>query len=104
MGGSLYNDSVNVNNDRGGEDMIVRDKVLIIISCAGICFMLLRCSPTSLQIEDRQKKWDKEHTKIVEIDNCEYIVKKHQSSSGWSETVVHKGNCKFCKERNKIQQ
>ena len=39
---------------------------------------------------------------IVEIDSCEYvfIVK----SRGYASTgyMAHKGNCKFCTERNKI--
>jgi len=33
----------------------------------------------------------------VEIDGCEYLL------AGWGNTVVftHKGNCKFCAQRNK---
>jgi len=36
---------------------------------------------------------------IVEIDGCEYIVCNDRNNSGI--TITHKGNCKFCVERNK---
>lgn len=36
---------------------------------------------------------------IVEIDNCEYIVCNAYSYRDIA--ITHKGNCKFCVERNK---
>ncbi len=34
--------------------------------------------------------------KIIVVDSCEYILFESQISS-----LTHKGNCKFCKIRNK---
>jgi len=42
-----------------------------------------------------------ENHEVVVIDSCEYIIyseKRGYSSSGF---MAHKGNCKFCEERNK---
>lgn len=36
---------------------------------------------------------------VVEIDNCEYIVCNAYANKDI--TITHKGNCKFCNERNK---
>jgi hypothetical protein len=35
--------------------------------------------------------------KVIVIDSCEYLVRKE----GYKGFMAHKGNCKFCKERNK---
>lgn len=35
--------------------------------------------------------------KIVEIDSCEYLI----SGVGSKRIMTHKGNCKYCIERNK---
>lgn len=35
--------------------------------------------------------------KIVEVDGCEYLF----GEWGNATVLTHKGNCKFCKERNK---
>ena len=35
---------------------------------------------------------------VVTVDSCEYI--SHSSYSAGVVTLTHKGNCKFCKERN----
>lgn len=34
---------------------------------------------------------------VVVIDSCEYLVRQ----SGYSGYMAHKGNCKFCRIRNK---
>ena len=34
---------------------------------------------------------------IIEIDGCEYLLAQHDRSR----IVTHKGNCRFCRERNK---
>lgn len=36
---------------------------------------------------------------VVEIDSCEYLIKFQGYEQGWMFT--HKGNCKYCTERNK---
>ena len=40
---------------------------------------------------------DKDPLIIVEVDSCEYLL------GDWADATVltHKGNCKFCLERNK---
>lgn len=43
---------------------------------------------------------------VVEVDGCEYIVKHNPiRESGGSKrdiiSITHKGNCKYCLERNK---
>ena len=35
---------------------------------------------------------------VYDIDSCEYITYRIGSNGG---LLTHKGNCKFCKERNK---
>ena len=42
-------------------------------------------------------RYDKEF-KIVAIDSCEYL---YTDAGNNGQTVFHKGNCKFCIERNK---
>lgn len=40
--------------------------------------------------------WGGTHFKVVTVDSCEYIF-----LNNW---FAHKGNCKFCKNRNQIIQ
>lgn len=35
---------------------------------------------------------------IVEFDSCQYLI----SGQGVSQMMTHKGNCKFCAERDKL--
>ena len=48
-------------------------------------------------IEERELKdvYQGKHVECLEIDSCEYIL---VNGTGW---FSHKGNCKFCKQRNK---
>lgn len=41
--------------------------------------------------------FDKQFLKVV-IDSCEYL---YTDEGTFGQTVFHKGNCKFCEERNK---
>lgn len=34
---------------------------------------------------------------VIEIDGCEYVI----GNSGYKGYLAHKGNCKYCAERNK---
>jgi len=36
---------------------------------------------------------------IIEVDSCEYIYYRGDSRMG----IAHKGNCKFCKEREETK-
>ena len=47
------------------------------------------------EYEDRQSR-DVDGVKVVTIDSCEYI--RCVTYSGYT-VYIHKGNCKFCKER-----
>ena len=38
------------------------------------------------------------NVKIIEIDSCEYILRDGSSDN---QSLAHKGNCKYCAERNK---
>ena len=42
---------------------------------------------------------------VIVIDSCEYIYKKYEVRGGYAGYgygfMAHKGNCKFCAERNK---
>lgn len=40
---------------------------------------------------------------MVEIDDCEYIIATHGNSGGGGISIIHKENCKFCEERNKLK-
>lgn len=37
---------------------------------------------------------------IVEIDSCEYIMFTSVNTRGYLTSGMHKGNCKFCSQRN----
>ena len=43
--------------------------------------------------------------RVIEIDSCEYLIKKEQGTEGHQGYgfgfMSHKGNCKFCEERRK---
>lgn len=51
---------------------------------------------TTLEVRDNYYG-NATYTTIKTIDSCEYIVSR--TSHGFA-TFCHKGNCKFCKERN----
>lgn len=36
----------------------------------------------------------------ITIDSCEYLYKR----SGYRESIAHKGNCKYCAQRDSINQ
>lgn len=38
--------------------------------------------------------------RIIVIDNCEYII--IDESTAYTRGITHKGNCKYCQERNKV--
>ncbi len=43
---------------------------------------------------EHNKSFDISEDDIIEIDGCEYIKKRFK-------VPVHKGNCKYCQQRNK---
>ena len=39
---------------------------------------------------------------VVEIDSCEYLVNHSDTYYGYDViSITHKGNCKYCRERNR---
>jgi hypothetical protein len=36
----------------------------------------------------------------IEYDSCEYILYTHAMNTGFGAGLTHKGNCKYCKDRN----
>lgn len=39
---------------------------------------------------------------VIEIDSCEYLVKHSNTYYGHDViSITHKGNCKYCRERNR---
>jgi hypothetical protein len=88
----------------------------IIILAAGLSLSLTACTvetETQLKIvsesEAEQIRADEEKekrktnivgVKIVEIDGCEYLEWENYSTHGYiNRNITHKGNCKFCIER-----
>lgn len=55
------------------------------------------CSNDQQQIPKKTTQCNLSNPKIVEIDSCEYI----QYHNYLYESITHKGNCKYCIERNK---
>jgi len=64
---------------------------LYIMSCAD--------NTTTQQTKIESQNPDLEY-QVVVIDSCEYLAGWQRWQTG-SFFVTHKGNCKFCKERNK---
>jgi len=66
-------------------------KILLLILAAFLCVAF--CSCMNLHVEKKTGTYD-----IIIIDSCEYIQNSRRAFNNYAFT--HKGNCKFCKERN----
>lgn len=70
-----------------------------------LIFLFTSCvKSTEIEINEYKKREQPKITNIIgrfeiyEIDSCEYVV----SNIGFNSAVItHKGNCKFCVNRNK---
>lgn len=60
-------------------------------SCSGKYKPRVKTKTTEFKVGDYSK------VKIVEIDSCEYLW----GDWGYASVLSHKGNCKFCAEREK---
>lgn len=58
-----------------------------------IAFSIKTCQNSKCQIIDENG----DYWKVIVIDSCEYI----ERFEGHAGLLSHKGNCRFCKERNK---
>ena len=75
-----------------------------IILLALTTLMIMGCDKMSNKIEEAEKaqqakntdiqEW---HNQIIIIDSCEYVSEETRG------LVEHKGNCRFCKERDSIK-
>jgi len=70
---------------------------IISILVVAFCLILYACEPIpSKKIAVKHTYYDTYQYKVVEIDSCEYIA----STVHYGYSICHKGNCKFCLERN----
>lgn len=68
----------------------------IVISVVVALLLLTRCETPAGNRED------KDGYSIVVIDSCEYIEVSYAiGTQGGYYSLTHKGNCKYCKSRNK---
>lgn len=51
---------------------------------------------TTIESSKIKETYNGSSIQVYTIDSCEYIVLNHDYRS-----LTHKGNCKFCKQRNK---
>ena len=63
-----------------------------------VCVVFCSCETKNVSIQKTFTKINGREISIYEIDSCQYIgsVNKEQG-----DMITHKGNCKFCAERNK---
>lgn len=59
-------------------------------------FALTSCDTTVKTKQDSTQTWCGKPIQVVEYDNCEYVYFSNGNMS-WG---AHKGNCKYCAERN----
>ena len=72
-------------------------KSLIII----VTLALVSCAPPAPSANNSEEKRLGDFTVIV-IDECEYITySRWLGSTSGVYTITHKGNCKYCIQRNK---
>lgn len=71
------------------------------IKLAGICVLIL----VGIACNDSPPKDPQQRNLSVYVfDSCEYIGSLSAYPSGsYSDFMAHKGNCRFCTERNKVK-
>ena len=68
-------------------------KKIILLALAAL--MMVGCGDKFIETDYHTK----EGLRVSIIDSCEYI----HYSCGWGPEYTHKGNCRFCKERDSIK-
>lgn len=64
-----------------------------------MALLLMSCGETPRTEKDSTLEYD-----VIEIDSCEYIMVQSRTSYGYIVTSIgHKGNCKYCMERNNTE-
>ena len=69
-------------------------KKLLFVLLLGLA--LASCDTTVKTKQDSTQTWCGDPIRVVEYDSCEYVL----FSNGQSSWGAHKGNCKYCAERN----
>lgn len=66
-----------------------------------IALLLMSCEEAP-----RTEKYSVIEYDVIEIDSCEYIMASNPKRVAGRKviSIAHKGNCKYCKERNNTEQ
>lgn len=65
-----------------------------------MALLLMSCEEAPRTEKDSVIEYD-----VIEIDSCEYIMVQSETYRLKKATsIAHKGNCKYCKERNNTEQ
>lgn len=56
----------------------------------------IRAAAQARAIQEKQLSYHLPNIQVLEYDSCEYVV---SGSCHDSQTLAHKGNCKYCKAR-----
>ena len=60
--------------------------------------LMISCEEKTPEQKQYNENW--QGFKVIVVDSCEYLIKtKTVAYSGYG-YMAHKGNCKYCKERN----
>ena len=65
-----------------------------------MALLLMSCGETA-----RTEKYSTLEYDVIEIDSCEYIMASNPKRVAGRKviSIAHKGNCKYCKERNSTE-
>lgn len=65
-----------------------------------MALLLMSCGETPRTEKDSTLEYD-----VIEIDSCEYIMASNPKRVARRKviSIAHKGNCKYCKERNSTE-
>jgi hypothetical protein len=65
-----------------------------------MALLLMSCGETPRTEKDSTLEYD-----VIEIDSCEYIMASNPKRVAGRKviSIAHKGNCKYCKERNSTE-
>ncbi len=64
-----------------------------------LCVVLMGCETANVEITNTQYQISGRQLNLYVIDSCEYLGRVN---GGQSDIITHKGNCKYCTERQKV--
>lgn len=74
----------------------IKDKIIVVLVFI-ITIILTALLLTSCQEQEKNKENYVDGFHVVVVDSCEYLVRPYYRGG----IMGHKGNCRFCIERNK---